>query len=357
VIKHMQKIAVLSFALSSTAAAQTQIPVMMVHGFASSGSTWADLNANLLGSKFAPYTTNLSWTQAVTVQAGEVNTYMGLNSLGSSSYLVGHSMGGLTSRYTSRLRIVTGIITIGTPHQGTGIATSFGSLQDQIGGSLADELIVHTSLDDFVQTGSFDDPLYDAASNAVGQVDISYALWGVASAAAYGLEYWSQASLDDLRFGSPWRTDLNATETGHTLSKEAGIMCQLASGYYGGPLALVYPGNQADIMGLNLQVNAGFAEMNGLDLTFGYDASSELSFWDAMAAGGALEDYGLRLGAFSDWWTYTVVGGYPHDGVVPFTSQQYPGAAVIINGCLSPHTSETTIGVGPIRSQLNAWNP
>jgi pimeloyl-ACP methyl ester carboxylesterase len=343
-------------ALVFTASVGAQIPVMMVHGFASSGATWSALNASLLGTKFVPYRTDLPWEQPVTTQAGVLNTFMGNNGLGQNTYLVGHSMGGLTSRQTARLRLVSGVITIGTPHNGTGIASSFGSLQSKIAMAAADQLTVHSILDGFLQRASITDPMYDIAAQGVGKINTSYALWLTASGVAYGLKYWAQASLSDLAFGSAWRNGLNASESSFPLPHKLGIMCSLGSGYSGGPLALQFSGPQADNMGTNLQTNAALAAINGLSLILNYDASSQLSIFDATIAGGALQDYGYVLGTYADWWTYTVVGGYPHDGVVPFMSQQFPTTPVL-TVCTSPHTQETTNGVSAIVATLNSWNP
>lgn len=129
-----------------------QTPVMLVHGFKSDGGTWDDMvtNLNLPGSQFVPYRTDLSWQQPVSFQAYELNSYMYWSNLGANTVLVGHSMGGLTSRATSRMRAVDGIITIGTPHNGTGIATSAGELAAKISGAWIDQLAVYGALNNFL---------------------------------------------------------------------------------------------------------------------------------------------------------------------------------------------------------------
>lgn len=333
-----------------------QIPVMMVHGFASNGGTWSALNAALLGTKFTPYATDLPWQQPVTTQASALSTFMGNNGLGQNTYLVGHSMGGLTSRQASRIRLVSGVITIGTPHNGTGIATSFGSVTTKFGITATDYGTAHMLLDGFLQHASFEDPVYNFAAQGLGEMNVSYPLWLAAVAAANTLGYVAAPSLSDLSFGSSWRNYLNASEASFPLPHKFGIMCSLAGGYYGGPLALVRSPWEADNMGFNLQVNAALAAINGLSLILNHDDSSDLSMFDATIAGGALQQYGYELGTFSDWWTYTVVGGYPHDGVVPTASQQFPTTAAA-NVCNSPHTKETTDGVTTIVGLLNSWNP
>jgi hypothetical protein len=282
---------------------------------------------------------------------------MGNLQLGQNSYLVGHSMGGLTSRQTSRLRLVSGVITIGTPHNGTGIATSFGSVTTKAGITAADYGTAHMLLDGFLQHASYEDPVYDFAAPGLGEMNVSYWLWLAAVGAANTLGYVAAPSLADLSFSSSWRNYLNASESSFPLPHKLSIMCSLGGGYNGGPLALTYSAPAADNMGSNLQVNAALAAINGLGLILNHDNTSDLSMFDATIAGGALQQYGYELGTFADWWTYTVVGDYPHDGVVPWTSQRIPDNLTEIAGCTGPHTNETTSGVPIIRGKLFAWNP
>jgi pimeloyl-ACP methyl ester carboxylesterase len=335
--------------------APAQIPVVMNHGFGSGPSTWSALNAALLPTKFVPYSTDLHWRERVDFQAAEVAEFMRTRGLQQNTYLVGHSMGGLTSRQASRIRPVSGVITIGTPHNGTGIATSFSSLRNKIAATTADYATVHISLDGFLRNAPFTDPMYDVAAQGANHIEVSYTLWGTAASIATGLEYVAQPSLSDLAFGSAWRNGLNASESSFPLPHKLGIICSLASGYNGGPLALNFSGPQADNMGSSLQTKAALAAIAGLSLVLSYDASSQLSMFDATIAGGALQQYGYELATMAEWWTYTVVGDYPHDGVVPLTSQNFPTAES--GGCVSPHTSETVNGVAPIMAALTRWNP
>ncbi len=98
--------------------------VLFQHGIFSSGETWRTLPSRLasdvkIGCKFRP---SLSSTDRLadqsTQQAGRINGYK-LGSL----FLIGHSQGGLISRYTAQHHpsLVSGVITVGTPHRGAPI--------------------------------------------------------------------------------------------------------------------------------------------------------------------------------------------------------------------------------------------
>lgn len=107
--------------------------IVFMHGFSSSASTWNRMTGWLnqdfrFGTEVLP---GLAWYHSLSSQGTDlVNA---INSAGGSNYiLVGHSQGGLISRYAAqqyqtannKQNTVAGIVTLDTPHQGAPIAVS-----------------------------------------------------------------------------------------------------------------------------------------------------------------------------------------------------------------------------------------
>jgi pimeloyl-ACP methyl ester carboxylesterase len=98
--------------------------VLFQHGIFSAGRTWRSLPYRLgtdlyMGCKFTP---NLSSTDRLADQSAEqVARIRGYGH--GSLFLIGHSQGGLISRYTAQHQpgLVRGVITLGTPHHGAPI--------------------------------------------------------------------------------------------------------------------------------------------------------------------------------------------------------------------------------------------
>lgn len=345
---------VLVIALCGVSARGQQTPVVMVHGFGSDGGTWSQLGILLTSTGFyQTYAPSLTWANSISSQASQLDAYMTTNVVPSSAYVVAHSMGGLTSRALTRIRAVNSVLTIGSPHAGASIARldSLISIKSQNANTAA--WLAHSALDDFILNGDFSDPLYDAAYNALDMLDTSDEIWFIACAAASGLQYHAQASLTDLLPNSSFLQDLNSTESSIVLNHKLSFESELPIGYYGGPLVVLEDPATADYDGFTLQISAAFAGMDAMNLLVG-STDSQLDAWSAVVAAGALENFASELSNFSDWWTYTIVGGYPHDGIIPTQSQRYPGG-LPVTGLTFVHTSETTQGIPKIIAQLNAF--
>lgn len=95
--------------------------VLFQHGIFSSGQTWRSLPSRLgsdvyMGCKFTPNLESRDrLADQASAQASLIRSY-GRGSL----FLIGHSQGGLISRYTAQHQgeLVSGVVTIGTPHRG-----------------------------------------------------------------------------------------------------------------------------------------------------------------------------------------------------------------------------------------------
>src|SRR5262249_16176880 len=124
-LKRALVITLLSTAVVSPASAQER-PIVFVHGFGSSGDTWAGaplrLQTNLAIQTATP---SLSASSLYEQQANELQWQAG--GFGSDIIAVGHSNGGLVARQWSRQHPVSGILTVGTPHGGAPLVRNLGS--------------------------------------------------------------------------------------------------------------------------------------------------------------------------------------------------------------------------------------
>lgn len=128
------------------------VGVILQHGFNSSSATWARmqnwLNTDMRHSGIkAPTTT---WQHTYEDQETELKSNVTGQFGAGSVVLIGHSNGGMISRYLSQQEFghgaigVQGVITLGTPHQGTPVANVAGSLVRLLGfGGPAAFLLCH----------------------------------------------------------------------------------------------------------------------------------------------------------------------------------------------------------------------
>jgi pimeloyl-ACP methyl ester carboxylesterase len=121
----VRSIVCLSTALAVSGAASPVLsqdtPVVFVHGFGSKPGTWAE-TASRLQSRLhiQSHVPSVPWWERFQTQA-EVLQSAG-RELPDTTVAVGHSNGGLVSRQWSTMRPLHGIVTLGTPHQGSLLA-------------------------------------------------------------------------------------------------------------------------------------------------------------------------------------------------------------------------------------------
>lgn len=103
------------------------IPVVFIHGMNSNEKTWDNMMSNLesrgKGSSISAYTFEYNWTQSITSNGERLQQFLSDNGI-SNPVLVGHSMGGLVARAAVKAGVsVREVVTIGTPHQGSPLAS------------------------------------------------------------------------------------------------------------------------------------------------------------------------------------------------------------------------------------------
>jgi pimeloyl-ACP methyl ester carboxylesterase len=119
------------FVAAAAVRADAQLkPVVFIHGFASTQSTWDNARYQLplyYGVQNPTYATTSFFLSSITSQAIDVKNYMGgVGILGANPLVVAHSMGGIIARDLSHQTSLSGILTLGSPHQGAAIANSGG---------------------------------------------------------------------------------------------------------------------------------------------------------------------------------------------------------------------------------------
>jgi pimeloyl-ACP methyl ester carboxylesterase len=96
--------------------------ITLVHGFASDPSTWASAVVYLTNRfpNHPVFTPGYEWTQSL---EGGSQTLLVNNP--SNAILIGHSLGGLVSRKYAESNTLYGIVTMGSPNNGTNMAGNY----------------------------------------------------------------------------------------------------------------------------------------------------------------------------------------------------------------------------------------
>jgi hypothetical protein len=104
-------------------ASAQHLPLVFVHGYRSAGPTWADAAARLK-TQLAVETMhpNLDWRAAFPAQAGQLQSTV--QWVPGTPVAIAHSNGGLVAREWSKLRQLSGILTLSSPNQGAPIANN-----------------------------------------------------------------------------------------------------------------------------------------------------------------------------------------------------------------------------------------
>lgn len=327
--------------LAAPPASAQERPVVFVHGFMSDGGTWAGAAARLAQRlELAPATPTLSSRALYESQASELQAQLG--HLPSSVVAVGHSNGGLVSRQWARQHPASAIVTVGTPHRGAPLVSNLYFYAGYHNALLSSFNEVYR----LFAYGCCSWQWILSAYTGVWQAVASAAVTSVPRvASAIALNGTVPVSFE-MQPGSGFLTDINAWPN---LSREAsqvpgrvGIVSTAHNFYWGGPLRAAYPDD-----GDALYVLREMARV-GLEFYAGYiyaHAPFEES-WAFQLANGMLAT-AYYLGVMDDVWCRAVSDGSMqtctlNDTIVPYWSQQYPGAATIDTGWSGPaHTQQT----------------
>ena len=317
-------------------------PLVFIHGYRSSGPTWA-YAAQRLETQLAVETMhpNLEWRNEFGAQASELHSTVYW--VPGTPLAIAHSNGGLVAREWSKLRPISGIVTLSSPNQGAPIANNalaFANYNYQIAAGI---LNLNTSFSN-PNEGSFwiYHVIQGALAAAAETIDLS-----IFSVLGMGMELRSPAFQQE-RVGSSFMQALNSPAN---LAREAQAVPRRVS--------IV---TSVDDYHLGGVVRAAWPERTGLFRASLYAAVGTLDYWGAhIASSGNPRDIersqrilhvafllslheGMWCQAVSDPTPFAVSFGgscHPNDSVIPSWSHVLPGALSIPVPGAPEHISQT----------------
>lgn len=318
--------------------------VAFMHGLASDSCTWNRMTQKwlnkdfLLGTEIIP---TFDWTQSLSAQGAELQSE--INSAGGGGYiLIGHSQGGLASRYAAQQyqsakllpAPVKGVVTLDSPNYGAPIVVT-GPLAlnaglDQLAVDLWSWAGCLTPFDNF----------YCYIADVIYVTGPGFAAW-----------WYSNGDIQDLTPGSPFLNNLdNYPET----FLEAGIISKtplrwnwsrILWNVLDGPGKECYPDSNcgervvAESVGFLFDSSVA-AEVFALLMEV-YDPDN-YDFWSELAQyfGGLIS----IMNTTNTFWNQIVSGDLPSDGIVPSSSQTYPSQNALQSSIkdADSHTGATT---------------
>ena len=342
-IRFAQFAVALLVAVSSVSAQQT--PVALVHGGYSDPSTWASAAGTLQAT--GNYTTHevssIDWHQHLSDEATALITELNGIGYGTSSFLVGHSQGGLISRLAARSDSVAGLVTMGTPNQGMPLVDAHFEIEGYVALLSVDYATVFNDLADEDDCFPDEDSICQYVPDALNAMAIGAPL-GL-TALNIGLEYASTAwqDLGDMSPSSSVILGLEAQPGLERVGKRGYIQFDDAD-ESAGPFRLIH--DESDANGEMTVLNAYGLEMafDGVSIEIGDDASTDPGYIYHQEAGETLEDMGAILDGFAYIWNQWVAGGFGNDGLIPWSSQPLPNASFSAQVIGFSHTEETSQG-------------
>ncbi|HYW06211.1 MAG TPA: alpha/beta fold hydrolase [Longimicrobium sp.] len=291
--------------------------VLFQHGIFSSGETWRSLPGRLaadvrIGCKFTP---SLSSRNRLADQSAEqVGRIQGYGH--GSLFLIGHSQGGLISRYTAQHHphLVSGVITVGTPHRGAPITQTSRVV---IGAVLA--IPAAAALNGCTVPRGF------RCGLAYGVVAAIPAL------ATHGVDHAVPAFVD-LRPGSDFQHNLNATpESFPRVGIQSHAERFLVELRIQGDMAYFPDAGRDAVYDGKVRLAANVA-CGAVGWLIGFTSQAKKC---ALTAGGTI--------AIDLIWNAMVSGFGKSDGIVPAGSQVYPNALrnIEMKDKAPSHTGET----------------
>lgn len=329
-------------ACGATPAIAQDRPLVFIHGYRSAGPTWADA-AQRLKTQLAVETMhpNLEWRNEFGAQAAQLHSTVYW--VPGTPLAIAHSNGGLVAREWSKLRPLSGIVTLSSPNQGAPIANNalaFANYNYQIASGI---LNLNTSFSN-PSEGSFwiYHVIQGALAAAAETIDVS--LFSVLGA---GMELRSPAFQQE-RIGSSFMQALNSSAN---LAREAQAVPRRVS--------IV---TAVDDFHLGGAVRASSPDRTGVFRASLYAAVGTLDYWGAqIASSGHPRDLeraqrilyvsfllslheGMWCQAVSDPTPLAVSFGgscYPNDSVIPSWSQVLPGALSVPVASAPEHVLQT----------------
>lgn len=298
-----------------------------------------------------------------------LNNYFLANGLGSNTVLLGHSMGGITSRSSSRDNSVSGVVTIGTPHTGANAAWALKMEWNSPILRTATDLVWYREALSWIPNDPWDwENEYISGWDIADIKDRGYNAWdnmayliGPGLTAVLIEQFFHAGALVDLSPDSDAIQLLNGAawqENGG--GNRRAFYSIMNQGYVGQEFTLI-PGMdpaQADDYGNGLINDGYWTYFAGMQMQL---AGGDSGNWTMATVGGVIMNLGDLEYFYWQWWAWNIIQGhygFYSDGIVSGYSQQgWPDG----NGGTVPsvylgaefHTKETSGLAQQLRTRVN----
>lgn len=290
-----------------------QQAIMLNHGILTGHLTWDSAYARLakrFGQNVVVTRLSRDWKAPIGDQVDVLLNYANTSGLIHQSPVVaGHSLGGVVSRGLVRSLPSDAILTIGSPHQGHPVVNNRHHIVDNA-------VLIAIAMAPILELYDYGCPLEwymcleirRLTERAVGFITLLYS-----ADAMIGL---TDNFIHDLRANGPFIDTLNSRVGNERVSERHNVVVEAEwSQMSMGPIPMLYEDPMQAWRVFDDIAVAGF-----YFLEYGSMLMMEVPIQAA-----AMMTVGWQMLALGDTWA-DAIGGRPHDGFIPVSSQHYPGA-------------------------------
>jgi pimeloyl-ACP methyl ester carboxylesterase len=325
-----------------SAAAQDR-PVVLVHGFASSGDTWIEagdrLSTQLAATVYHPST---QWINSYEHQAAQLQGQLG--SLGPSTVALGHSNGGLVARAWTKWRNLDGLVTLSSPNSGAPMANNF---YQWIGINLEGISLVSNVIASFANQSEASGWVYGVVVGSL-QASDGFAKEALKSLGRFGLDK-AFPVFPQVPVGSPFFQELNG---GANLAREAAavpnrvsIVNSVSDWWSGGVFRAMFP-DQAGAINTGIWVAATTLDAWGVTIVATgapRDVERASAMWSLAAWLRNHERVWCNTISDPTPYAYTAIGAcLENDTVIPAWSAQLPQGLTVRKYNTPVHIRQTS---------------
>ena len=319
--------------MTSTRMQAQDRPVVFLHGFHSDAGGWVATAERLrMRAAITVHTPTVNWRATFADQVNELAGPRRRSPLfPASSMAIGHSNGGLVAREWARRGSLDGVVTIGTPHRGAPMVPNYGhwvAFNANASWLSSSILTAFSRWTDFAWALGY-------VNEAIGWV-LDFSVWStVFLGVTLGLDQAIPVAGDMLPY-SLFLHNLNSTDNVNhersTLSTRIGIVSIAHNYFWAGPARVIAPDHADGI------ATALYAAAYGLMFWGHYIlASADIADFDALEQAMSLIALSNHLLAIDPTYcamvsTMDLSACMPNDGLVPYTSQEYPQAVNLYIG-------------------------
>lgn len=308
--------------------AVSQTPAVLIPGLSETNdftNPWA-YYLNATGNYAAQTVPTLNTSSSVGTQSSSVSGYLsGIG--GTNAILIGHSMGGVVSRYTARSTPVLGLLTVATPNFGANVAdpltmTTIVGQEAMAGIFLFDMNQVNST--HFQSCDGCGEIWYEATTGVTDVVALLGAGFELYNAIPF---LFGNPYTADLKPSSPWISGLIENPGLEQATFRQAIAVDVQD-YAAAPFRLAYTAATADYYASYLAYYGMYLMLQGGYLVT--IASDPSRCWDEyncgviIGGGQAMGNLGQLIEDVPWVANYAIIGGIPNDALVPTYAESLP---------------------------------